>query len=167
MRRLGLHAGMHAPAIRSTFNYVDQVQTTASSSNTLYAQAPTVSQRDETVGTFLTLLPTAKSDATIFLSVSLDVTNLQSLVPFTVGGGGTAVTVQQKTIDGTGVIQEVPIRSGQSVVIGGLESTLSKDQVRRLAPDAPILLGGSNAASQVRTRTLLIVTAVAEDSITH
>lgn len=151
-------------AIRSTFNYVDEVQATTSSGINTSTQAPTVTQKDETVGTFLTVVPTAKPDGTIFLSMSYDVTSAQPLVPFTVGSEGSSVTVQQKTIDGSGVIQEVPIKSGQSFVVGGLETMTGQDTIRRLLPGAPLLMGGSNATKMTKTRMVLIVTAVIEDS---
>lgn len=155
-------------ALRTTFNYVDQVQATgvglaSSSSNT--ALAPTVSQKDETVGTFVTLVPTAKADGTIFLSVSFDITSAQPLIPFTVGSGSSAVIVQQKTIDGTGVIQEVPVRSGQTVVIGGIETQNTQTTARRLDKAAPLLFGGSDTSKVSRSRLILLVTAVAEEGV--
>jgi type IVB pilus formation R64 PilN family outer membrane protein len=153
-------------AIRSTFNYVDQVQATsvASSINTV-SQAPTVTQKDETVGTFVTIVPTAKSDGTIFISLSFDQTSAQPLVPFTVGSSGAQVTVQQKTIDGSGIIQEVPVRSGQTVIVGGIESTTSQDSVRRLFAGAPLLSGGGDTSKVTKSRMVLLVTAVAEEDI--
>jgi len=155
-------------AIRSTFNYVDQVQATAApagSTISVNSQAPTVTQKEETVGTFVTMVPTAKSDDTIFLSLSFDVTSAQPLVPFTVGAAGSQVTVQQKTIDGTGFIQELPVRSGQTVLVGGLEAQTTQDTIRRLVPDGSVLLGGSDATRLTRTRMLLLVTAVAEEGV--
>lgn len=155
-------------AIRSTFNYVDQVQATvapASSVIATTAQAPTVTQKEETVGTFVTMVPTAKNDDTIFLSLSFDLTSAQPLVPFTVGSAGASVTVQQKTIDGTGFIQEVPVRSGQTVLVGGLESLTTQDTVRRLASGAPIAFGGSNNARVTKSRMILLVTAVTEEGV--
>ena len=152
-------------AIRTTFNYVDQVQATSVASSTQTAQAPTVAQKDETVGTFLTLTPTAKNDGTIFLSIFFDVTSAGPLTPFTVGSGNSAVTVQQKTIDGSGVIQEVPIRSGQTVVIGGIERQTSQSTGRRLGAGAPILFGGSDSSKVTKTRTVLLVTAVTEEGV--
>jgi type IVB pilus formation R64 PilN family outer membrane protein len=155
-------------AIRSTFNYVDQVQATTvptGSTISVAGQAPTVTQKEETVGTFVTMVPTAKADDTIFLSLSFDVTSAQPLVPFTVGSSTSQVTVQQKTIDGTGFIQELPVRSGQTVLVGGLESQVSQDTIRRLAPGAPILFGGSTNSRIAKTRMLLLVTAVAEEGV--
>jgi len=152
-------------AIRSTFNYVDQVQATSVASSATITQAPTVTQKDETVGTFVTLVPTAKSDGTIFLSLSFDQTTAQPLVPFTVGSADSSVTVQQKTIDGTGVIQEIPIRSGQSVVVGGIETFTSQNTIRRLLPGAPMITGGGDSAKVTKSRLLLVVTAVVEEGV--
>jgi type IVB pilus formation R64 PilN family outer membrane protein len=154
-------------ALRSTFNYVDQVQAVAIASSVLntQAQAPTVIQKDETVGTFLTLVPTAKSDGTIFLSVSFDVTTAEPLRPFTVGAGASAVTVQQKTINGTGTILEVPIRSGRTEIIGGVEVGTTQASARRLANGMPMLLGGSDASSVTKSVLVILVTAVAEEGI--
>jgi type IVB pilus formation R64 PilN family outer membrane protein len=154
-------------AIRTTFNYVDQVQATAISSSIIStnAQAPTVTQKEETVGTFVTLVPTAKADGTIFLSVSFDVTNAQPLKAFTVGSGASAVTVQQKTIDGTGVIQEVPVRSGQTVVIGGIETSSNSVTNRRFGPNLPMALGGSDQGRNSKSRMVLLVTAIAEEGV--
>lgn len=154
-------------ALRTTFNYVDQVQATAIASSVIstQAQSPTVTQKDETVGTFLTLVPTAKADGTIFLSVSFDVTSAEPLRPFTVGSGASAVTVQQKTINGTGTIQEVPIRSGRTEVIGGVEILNSQSTSRRLGDGVPMVLGGSDSASSTRSVLVILVTAVSEEGI--
>ena len=152
-------------ALRNTFNYIDQVQTTSLASSTTTATAPTVTQKEETVGTFLTIVPTAKPDGTVFLSVSFDVTSLASLVPFTMGTGATSVTVQQKSIDGNGVIQEVPVRSGQTVVIGGIENNSLQNTERRLGPGAPLIAGGSDATKVTKARTIILVTAVIEEGV--
>ena len=124
-----------------------------------------MTQKDETVGTFLTLVPTAKADGTIFLSVSFDVTSAEPLRPFTVGSGASAVTVQQKTINGTGTIQEVPIRSGRTEVIGGVEILNSQSTTRRLGEGVPMVLGGSDSASSTRSVLVILVTAVSEEGI--
>jgi type IVB pilus formation R64 PilN family outer membrane protein len=153
-------------ALRSTFSYVDQVQATTVASSTLVSSpAPTVTQKDETVGTFVTLVPTAKNDGTVFLSVSFDITTAQPLVPFQIGTGASAVSVQQKTIDGTGVIQEVPIRSGQTVVIGGIETMTNQSNARRLGADVSLFFGGSNTAKTTKSRMILLVTAVIEEGV--
>lgn len=153
-------------ALRTTFNYVDQVQTTSvASSVTTAVQAPTVTQKDETVGTFLTIVPTAKNDGSIFLSVSYDVTTADPLRPYTVGSGASAVTVQQKTINGSGVIQEVAVRNGRTEVIGGIELSTHQNTNRRLGDGIPIIAGGSNSSSLTKSLTVILVTAVTEEGV--
>lgn len=153
-------------ALRTTFNYVDQVQATSiASSTTQVTQAPTVSQKDETVGTLLTLVPTAKGDGSVFLSVSYDVSTAEPLRPYTVGTGGSAVTVQQKTINGSGVIQELPMRSGRTEVIGGIELMTTQDTSRRLGDGVPLIAGGANSNNRTKTVTVLLATAVIEEGI--
>lgn len=153
-------------ALRTTFNYVDQVQVTAvSSSTTQTTQAPTVTQKEETVGTFLTIMPTAKSDGSILLSLSFDVTTADPLKPYTVGAGASAVTVQQKTINGSGVVQEVSLRSGRTEIIGGIEISNNQSTSRRLGDGLPMVAGGSDTANATRSVTLLLVTAVTEEGV--
>jgi len=153
-------------ALRTTFNYVDQVQTTAiASSANMVTQAPTVTQKDETVGTFLTLVPNAKSDGTVFISVSFDVTSADPLRPYTVGSGDSAVTVQQKTINGSGVIQEVPVHGGRTEVIGGLELLTNQNSTRTLGQYLPVFTGGSQTSASTKTVTVLLVTATVEEGI--
>lgn len=153
--------------ISSKFDFVKEVQATAISSSLLSttAQAPTVKQEEETVGTYLTMIPTAKKDGSIFLSISFNVSSAEALRPFTVGSGASAVTVQQRTINGTGTIQEVPIRSGRTEVIGGIEVINSQATNRRLANGAPMLLGGSDSTSSSKSVLVILVTAVAEEGI--
>ena len=153
-------------ALRTTFNYVDQVQTTgvASSTNTII-QAPTVTQKDETVGTFLTLVPTVKADGTVFVTIAYDVTTADPLRPYTVGTGASQVTVQQKTINGAGTIQEVPVRSGRAEIIGGIELTTSQTTSRRMGEGVPIIAGGSNVNARTKAVTVLLVTATVEEGI--
>lgn len=154
-------------AIRNTFSFVDQVQATAISSSLISttAQAPTVTQKEETVGTFLTVVPTAKADGTIFLSMSMDVTSSEPLTAFTVGAGASAVTVQQISIDGTGVIQEVPIRSGQTVVVGGFETRDEALTQRRMGAGLPMFLGGSDQQRTTKVKNILLVTAISEEGV--
>jgi len=152
-------------ALRSTFSYVDQVAAPTVASSSTTTSSPTVTQKDETVGTFVTMVPTAKADGTIFMSISFDQTSAQPLVPFTVGSGATAITVQQKSIDGSGIIQEVPVRSGKTIVVGGIETTTSLDTIRRLLPGAPLLTGGSNVSKITKSRMVLLLTAVSEEGV--
>ncbi len=152
-------------AIRSTFNYIDQVQLNSIASSASTIQTPSVTQKDETVGTFMTIVPTARSDGSIFLSLSFDQTTAQPLVPLQIGPASSSVILQQKVIDGSGVIQEVPIRSGQAVVVGGFESNVSQNTIRRLANGVPMIAGGSDQAKVTKTKMVLLVTAVIEEGV--
>jgi len=153
-------------AVRSTFNYVDQVQQQVVTSSASSVQStPSVTQKDETVGTFVTIVPTAKDNGTIIMSVAFDTTSLDSLKPYTVGSGASAVTVQQKTISGSGIIQEVPVLSGKTEVIGGVELLTSSTTDRRLADGAPMVFGGSDSRTLNKSVTVFLVTAVTEEGI--
>jgi type IVB pilus formation R64 PilN family outer membrane protein len=152
-------------ALRRTFNYVDQVQAPAVGSTTTGSIAPTVTQKEETVGTFITLIPTAKPNGQIFLSINFDVTTADPLTPFTVGSSATSITVQQKSINGSGLVEEIPIRSGQTLMITGIDTLDGSAIDRRLTPDSPLILGGSSTAMTKRINTVLLVTAVIEEGI--
>jgi type IVB pilus formation R64 PilN family outer membrane protein len=154
-------------AVRTTFNYVDQIQnnnTTATNGTTNQA-APSITQKEETVGTLITIVPDASEDGTLLMSIAFDSTVLTSLTPFTAGNGSNAMTVQQKTIDGTGTLQQIVMRSGQTAVISGFEKTSDHYKERRLDKYSPLLLGGSDVAASQRTTKVLLVTAVVEEGV--
>jgi type IVB pilus formation R64 PilN family outer membrane protein len=154
-------------AVRTTFNYVDQIQNNNSTTGTgtTNQSAPSVTQKEETVGTLITMVPDASEDGTILMSVAFDSTVLTSLTPFSVGNGSNSMTVQQKVIDGTGTLQQIVMRSGQTAVISGFEKVSDNYKERRMDEHAPMLFGGSDSASSQRTTKVLLVTAVAEEGI--
>lgn len=150
-------------ALRNTFNYVDSASVSQSSSITTTQQAPTVTQKEETVGTFLTVTPVAKDNGQIYLTLSYDVTTADPLTSYTVGGSSNSVTVQQKSINGTGIVQEIPMRSGQTLVVGGYDSVVGNLTQRRVAPGAPLVMGGSDSGTYQKSIVVFLVTAVTED----
>jgi hypothetical protein len=101
----------------------------------------------------------------MILSLAYDNTVLTSLNPFTVGNAQNGSTVQQKTIDGSGTVQSFPMRSGQTVVLTGISTNSERATKRRLDDFAPMVVGGSDAASRTKSTTVILVTAVAEDGI--
>ena len=149
--------------LRTTFNYVDQVSAVTSTGLTAAAPAPTVTQKEETVGTVLTLIPKAMDNGQIFLNMSFDVSTNEPLTPFTVGSSSNGVTVQQKVINAHGALQEVSLRSGETVLLGGIDVTTAGQNQRRLAPGASLVTGGSDQSSYRRSHIVIVVTAVAED----
>jgi hypothetical protein len=49
--------------------------------------------------------------------------------------------------------------------MGGIEFDTGTAMSRRLAPGAPLLLGGSDQSEYQKTRTVLVVTAVSEEGV--
>lgn len=151
-------------AVRTTFSYIDQVQTTAFSDGA-GAALPTVSvsQREETVGSLLTLVPDAQEDGQILLSVAYDNTVAQPIKSITFGDKANPLQLQQITIDGNGTVQQVALRPGQPLVISGFERRQEETEERRLNPGFPLLLGGSDRASSQHLTTIMVITAQLEE----
>ncbi|TFL10233.1 hypothetical protein CSC67_17885 [Pusillimonas caeni] len=151
-------------AVRTTFSYIDQVQTTALPDGA-GAALPTVSvsQREETVGSLLTLVPDAQEDGQILLSVAYDNTVAQPLKSITFGDRNHPLQLQQITIDGNGTVQQVALWPGQPLVISGFERRQEETEARRLNPGFPMLLGGSDRASSQHLTTIMVVTAQLEE----
>ncbi|OZI24039.1 hypothetical protein CAL26_08670 [Bordetella genomosp. 9] len=157
-------------AVRTTFSYVDQVQGSVSAPVAAgQALQPTllpgvsINQKQETVGSFLTLVPDAQEDGQILLSIAYDNTVAQPLKSLTFGKPGNPLEVQQITIDGNGMVQQVELRAGQAMIISGFDRREDEYDRRRLTPDAPYAMGGSDRASTQRTTTVIIVTAQVEE----
>lgn len=151
-------------AVRTTFSYIDKVQTTALSTVAGVA-LPTVSvsQREETVGSLLTLIPDAQDDGQILLSVAYDNTVAQPLKSVTFGDKDNPLQLQQITIDGNGTVQQVALRPGQPLVIAGFDKVQAETEGRRLNPGIPLVLGGSDRVANQQVSTVMVVTAQLED----
>ena len=154
-------------AVRTTFSYIDRVQTSvpaASVTSGVPASASvSVSQKEETVGAILTLVPDAQEDGQILLSVAYDNTVAQPLKTVTFGDQSQRAQVQQITIDGNGTVQQVALKAGQPMLISGFERREQDSTHGRLAPDAPLLLGGQDRAGRSSSAMLIIVTAQIEE----
>ncbi|NYT66516.1 hypothetical protein H0A58_11135 [Alcaligenaceae bacterium] len=151
-------------AVRTTFSYIDKVETTALASGANMA-LPTVSvsQKEETVGSLLTLVPDAQEDGQILLSVAYDNTVAQPLRSVTFGDKANPLQLQQVTIDGNGTVQQVVLQPGQPLLISGFDRTQEETEGRRLNPGLPIALGGSDRASSQQLTTVMVVTAQVEE----
>jgi type IVB pilus formation R64 PilN family outer membrane protein len=161
----GLNRRPMTHAVRTTFSYVDQVQSTTVASASGTTTAPTVSQKEETVGSFLTIVPDAQDDGQILLSVSYDNTVAQPLKTLSFGSGNNEIKLQQKTVDGIGTVQQLQVRPGQPVIVSGFERDQSQYDRRTLDRNAPIALGGSGTTTRDRLFTLLILTAQPEEGL--
>ncbi len=155
-------------AVRTTFSYIDQAQTSAAwGMGPSGAALPTVSvsQKQETTGTFLTLLPDAQDDGQILLSVSYDNTVAQPLKTITFGAQDNQMQVQQLAIDGSGTVQQVSVRPGQPVVIAGFDRSEDEGSRRRAFEGLPLLSGGRDRAASQRTTTVIMVAADIEEGL--
>ncbi|MGB6103742.1 MAG: hypothetical protein WBF88_07820 [Pusillimonas sp.] len=151
-------------AVRTTFSYIDKVQTTAlPSAAGMALPSVSVSQREETVGSLLTLVPDAQDDGQILLSVAYDNTVAQPLKSVTFGDKDTPLQLQQITIDGNGTVQQVALQPGQPLLISGFDRSHEETEGRRLNPGMPLILGGSDRASRASLVTVMVVTAQVEE----
>lgn len=153
-------------AVRTSFSYIDQIQSTPSNGSLLpgmQTASASVSQKQETVGSFLTLVPDAQEDGQILLSIAYDNTVAQPLKTLTFGEQGQRIQIQQVTIDGSGTVQQVALKAGQPMLISGFDRKHAESSQSRLAPDVPLMFGGSDRMGESRTATLIIVTAQIED----
>lgn len=156
-------------AVRTTFSYIDKVQASAQQGAGLrpdsIVPAATISQKEETVGAFLTLVPDAQDDGQILLSVAYDNTVAQPIKTVTFGAASGKVDIQQITIDGNGTVQQVALRAGQPMLIAGFEKNHQSTSNNRLLPGAPLLAGGAERAEMDRVAMLILVRAQVEEGI--
>lgn len=106
-------------------------------------------------GFSLTALPRviAPGVVNVFLSFSAnDLTNLQN---FQIGDTG---TVELATIDNRTVWTEMPLKSGQTLVLAGTEQEKVNRTDQGLGDTWNFLLGGQKVGGVVRTRLILLVT---------
>ncbi|WP_039883068.1 type II secretion system protein GspD [Achromobacter piechaudii] len=155
-------------AIRTTFSYIDRVQSTAVPGMTAAGAngslpAVSITQKEETVGSFLTLVPDIQPDGQILLSVAYDNAVAQPLKTIMFGERGNQVQVQQITIDGNGTVQQIELRPGQPVILSGFDRSTDQHSGQRLAPGMPLIMGGQDSAEQERETTLMLVTAQVEE----
>ena len=156
-------------AVRTTFSYIDKVQAGMQSGVGLRtessAQTTSVSQKEETVGAFLTLVPDAQDDGQILLSVAYDNTVAHPIKTVTFDGTSGKVDIQQITIDGNGTVQQVALRSGQPMLIAGFEKNHQSTSNHKVLPGAPLLTGGAEKTEMDRVATLILVRALVEEGI--
>lgn len=146
-------------AVRDSFRFIDKMEQTQSTSD---ASEPTVTaeQVEETVGTFLTVIPDAQDDGQVLLTMNYNDSRLVSLTKENLGKNA---FVQQPKISAQGMTQQVELRPGQTTLVAGFEQSNDNYTARRLDKDAPILLGGSNNTVEKSAVTLLFVTVIPEE----
>lgn len=156
-------------AVRSTFTYVDQVQALSSTAkkDEVSANQPgvAISQKRETTGAFLTLVPDVQDDGQILLSVAYDNTVAMPLKALHFGNDRNSYQVQQLTVHGSGTVQQIALRPGNPVLIAGFEEREEQNEVSRLAPDMPRATGGHDRLARQQRMTLIFVTAHIEEGL--
>lgn len=153
-------------AVRTTFSYIDRVDTTAFGDGAGMAlPSVSVSQKEETVGSLLTLVPDAQDDGRILLSVAYDNTVAQPVKSIKFGDKSNPLQLQQVTIDGNGTVQQLVLQPGQPVLISGFDRSHEESEDRRLAPRLPMLFGGSDRVSREQLVTVIIITAQVEEEV--
>jgi type IVB pilus formation R64 PilN family outer membrane protein len=162
MPMLALNRRPATYAVRDSFTYISGLEQTQSTSDST-APTVTVTQEEDTVGTFLTVVPDAQEDGQVLLTLAYDDTRLVSLDKQTFGDSSNPSFVQQPNIKGQGAIQQVELRPGQSQLVAGYEQSADNYTHRRVNKGASIAFGGSDAGQQKRVVTLLFVTAIPEE----
>lgn len=158
-------------ADRKTFSYINEVQTTgltsSDSSSGSFSTVPNVSvrQKDVTVGQFLTLVPDAQEDGQILLTISYDSTINDPLQTIKFGDSKNGIEIQQLTVRGNGMVQQVALQSGQPLVIAGFQKDQDQTSRQRFDEKAPILFGGANSTNNQKLYNLIIVTAQVEEGL--
>lgn len=153
-------------AVRTTFSYIDRIETTSvAQTGALALPTVAVSQKDETVGSMITLVPDAQENGQILLSVAYDNTVAQPLKSVTFGDRSNPLQLQQITIDGNGTVQQVALQPGQPLLISGFDRKEHETEGRRLNPALPLALGGTDRASRNTLTTVMIVTAQVEEGL--
>lgn len=153
-------------AVRTTFSYIDKVDTTALGGGLGMAlPSVSVSQKEETVGSLLTLVPDAQDDGRILLSIAYDNTVAQPVKTVRFGDRENPLQLQQVTIDGNGTVQQVALHPGQPMLISGFDRSQEEADTRRLNPGLPLLFGGGDKATVDQLITVIIVTAQVEEGI--
>ena len=153
-------------AVRTTFSYIDRIETTPMSGTSgLAVPAVSVNQKAETVGSLLTLVPDAQEDGQILLSLAYDNTVAQPLKTVTFGDAEHPLQLQQLTVEGNGTVQQLALQPGQPLVVSGFDRQTSESAERRLNPGVPALFGGGNQLNTQRLTTVLIITAQVEEGL--
>lgn len=156
-------------AVRSTFTYVDHVKSVAMNSSDKKAESTlpgiAVSQKRETVGAFLTLVPDVQDDGQILLSVAFDNTVAMPLKTLTFGTNNSQLQIQQLDLRGNGTVQQIVTYPGRPTLIAGFEHQVNEVNQARRSPDAPKLFGGDDAVEHQQTMTLIFVTAQVYDGV--
>ncbi|WP_440616494.1 hypothetical protein [Cysteiniphilum sp. 6C5] len=121
-------------------------------------QSATPSEYNE--GYEIKVLPIVVKGNEILVDLSVNLTNLvrmdESKVP--VHGSKEPQTIKLPSIRNKSFMQSVPLKSGQTVILAGFEDKKDIAQTDSVGPQSTWMLGGSQAASNNSTVTVIVVT---------
>ncbi|WP_395009124.1 hypothetical protein [Undibacterium sp.] len=115
-------------------------------------------------GLKLIMLPTLGDDDSASVSFSMEESTKPTLEKFSVGIGATAQAVEKPNYTFQGNSQDIPIRSGQSLLLVGFERVSEQLNKRTMGENIPILAGGSVSVSRNRVLTLIQLSMQVIDS---
>ncbi|TBR76996.1 MAG: hypothetical protein EPN64_04550 [Burkholderiaceae bacterium] len=146
------------------FDYVAQVSNTAVTSTTGTLSAPSITQKSDKYGAYLTVTPEAEDDGEVLAAINFE-DRTGTLTPYTVEVGGSGTTVQQRNIQESTFSARTILRVGVTHLVGGLDEVSHNSTTARMDKGAPLILGGSDDANKSKRRIILLITAVSEDNI--
>ncbi len=149
--------------VRQTYSYVSgTTPATATAGGT--GGVPGITTAQDQVGFKLMIYPSVTNRGSINMTVSIDQSTLQGLDKFTSGSGANQQTVQLPNTNGEGATIDAIVNNGGTLILTGFEQKQNQFDRRGLAPDVPLIAGGSKAASTQRTTTIIILSAAVQDA---
>lgn len=159
-----LNGAPYSLGLPTIFDYVDKAQTNIATSGQGVVITPSISQKEDKIGSFVTITPDAQDDGQILVALKFE-NRSGTLTPFTVTASGGSVGVQQRNIDEINGIGKTVLRMGVPTIFGGVSESTDELQGRRLDRDVPLVFGGSDKIKRQTRSLILVLTAVAEDGV--
>lgn len=159
-----LNGTPYSLGLPTIFDYVDKAQTNIATSGQGIVITPSISQKEDKIGSFVTITPDAQDDGQILVALKFE-NRSGTLTPYTVTASGGSVGVQQRNIDEINGIGKTVLRMGIPTIFGGVSELTDESQGRRLDSDVPLLLGGSDKIKRHKRSLILVITAIAEDGV--
>jgi type II secretory pathway component GspD/PulD (secretin) len=104
------------------------------------------------------VIPKITSTGDVFMQVSLDLSSLNSIDTFSSGDNTSGQTVQYPNTTNKSVMQGLPIKPGETMMISGFEQTLNSDNTKSMGPNSMWFAGGEFKGKQKKVRTIIMIT---------
>lgn len=121
---------------------------------------PSVEQGEINAGYVMNVTPRVLNTDDVMLTFSLDVTSLKDMKTVDVGSGSGATKIQQPVTDTRSYMHRSMLRSGQTLVLSGLQKMYSKKDKTGLLSADNWKMGGKFAQDYVRETTVVLITPV-------